>query len=155
MITLKTRNLPLKEFLIKHPQGQTMNNYEIVEFIKELLPKYYGGLTWNDVDIRSRKAEYVEVRRAFTYYVYNYTTLTLQRIGDLFTKYEPYNPLFKGRSGKDHSTILFLVRKYNDFIKVEKPSLDRHSQFESELIGKGLKRVTRLNYNNYRSPMNF
>lgn len=92
-----------------------------VDVIKRLLPKYYG-LTFSQINVKSRKTEIVDVRHHLSFLVKIICKdMSLKSIGAIY------------RIPKDHSTIINSIKIMNNYIDTEPSIRQKHNEFLAEV----------------------
>lgn len=78
------------------------------KLIKEMVEQHFEL----DITRDTRKREYVEARGIYFYLTRQYTRMSLSSIGKSVKSKE-------AKKGKDHSTVLYFVRKVPDWVKYD------------------------------------
>lgn len=80
----------------------------------------FTGMTMDELIVKTRKRECVEVRQLIFSYLKRYTMLSLQSIGDYFNK--------------DHATVLYGIRRIEELMQVDKQFRNKYHELEVEII---------------------
>lgn len=95
-----------------------------VAIIKSLLPKIYG-VTFDEINIKSRKGKIPEIRHHFVWMVRHFCPdMSLNSVGALF---------ISGETGKHYSTIISSVKKIDDLLFSDKRLQMLHKYFITEI----------------------
>lgn len=103
------------------------NEYESYEAIRTLRMNYiarvvcnYHKITFDEVNVLSRKREIVSIRQCINYFIKEYCKrYALVKIGELWT-FAHHTKKGVKYSGHDHSTIIASVNTYRDTFETEK-----------------------------------
>lgn len=82
----------------------------------------FKGVSIEDIDSPSRKGEIVSARHAVVYFAYKY-----------FKKKVSLSFIGEKSVGKDHATVLHIMKKVNNLIEVEKRTREEYLQMDEHL----------------------
>ena len=116
-IQLTVQKMPLKKFNEIYPKGYSTDT-ERVTIIRNCLPMVYG-VTYDQINVRSRKRELCEPRQHYMAMLRKYTKLGYKNIAKEFKL--------------DHSTAIHAIHTILNLLDSDKRLKQTHSKFIAEI----------------------